>query len=246
MVDMESIKAVLMDLDGTVYQGNELIPGSKEIIDCIREIGIRLFFFTNNSGKTREDISNKLNLLGIDCSIDDIVSSGYAAAMYLKEQGISDTYICGTDALKLEFDRQGIKHSDSPSSKTMVIGFDSDYDYQKMKKAINAALSAEVIIACNLEKTYPCDNGDLCPGCGAMVSSIEFCSNKKSNVVIGKPNRYMFDYVKRLTGFDNQEIIVIGDTYESDIVMASLCSARSILISSNHQDCTTVSSIIEV
>lgn len=234
---MDKIKAIMMDLDGTVYKGDSLVSGSCELIDWFRKQGIRVFFSTNNSEKSRADVSDKLIRLGISCNRDDIISSGFVSAAYAKKSELKSVYVCGTDGLKHELQEQGVDLiEDCYDAKNTIIGMDSKYDYNKLTLAVRAALQSEMIIACNREKVFPGDGGKLLPGCGAMVSSVEYCADKKVDLVIGKPNTIMFEHIKELLSLESNEVLVIGDSLDSDIEMAEVAGAPFIYINDNWED----------
>ena len=230
---MNKPQAVLMDLDGTVYAGSSFIPGASEVIQLIRSNGVRLYFFTNNSEKTRKEIADKLVNMGVPCIEEDIVSSGYIAVDLVKERNLEGVFVSGSDSFRKEFIDAGINLSDEYNCKTLIIGMDSKYDFQKMTMAVNAAIHADRIIACNVERIFPVENGTVRPGCGAMVASVEYCSRKTTDMIVGKPERYMMDYVCKLENITPDMVLVIGDTFESDTMMAIKCGAHNILIGTN-------------
>ena len=229
------IKAVLLDLDGTVYNGSVLIDGAKEAVEGIRRMGLKLFFFTNNSGKSRQAVADKLEGMGIPCTKDDVISSAYTCARYLKDNGIDNVYVSGTDGLREEIKAFGTSIVGPDSMDAVVIGMDPNYDYQRMTEALNAVLCCKILIACNRDRVFPCSKG-ACPGCGAMVSSIEHCSGRKADVTIGKPERHMFDLVMNMLDADAGELLVVGDTYDSDILMAERCGAPYYFIRPESED----------
>ena len=163
-------KVVLIDIDGTIAIGSVAIPGAIDAIKEIRRSGCKIIYFTNNSQRTRREISDKLNGMGFGCTEDDVVSSGFVAAVYSRKEGLEKIYISGTDGLKSEFEKQDIDTVSCKECRTLIIGMDSDFDYRKMRDGVNAALVAEKIIACNVDRTYSCEKDLLCPGCGGLVS----------------------------------------------------------------------------
>lgn len=100
---MDDIRAVMMDLDGTVYEGDNLVDGSYNVIRWFRERNIKVFYSTNNSEKSRKEVCEKLQRLGIPCHREDVVSSGFASAAHTKRSGLKAVFVCGTDGLKSEF-----------------------------------------------------------------------------------------------------------------------------------------------
>ena len=241
-----TLKTVLMDLDGTVYRGKELIDGAPEAIDYIRRRGLNLFFFTNNSEKNRQQIAERLINMGIDCSAEDVINSGYIAMLMIKDRRYGKVFLSGSPSLREEFLKGGIELTDGSDADVLVIGMDTEFTFQKMKSALNAALNAKVIIACNVERIYPCGEGKFCPGNGALVASIEYSSNRKVDEIIGKPNTPMLEYLMKITGDKPEEIVVVGDTFDSDIALAKKCHARGILIGSNPGCDICIGSIAEL
>lgn len=224
----ENIKAVLFDLDGTVYYGSKLIDGADSVIQAFKDSGKEVYFMTNNSTKSRRQIFDKLYGMGLPCNEEDIYTSGYAAALYAKEKGYDAVYIFGSGALEGEFKSLGIEVSDQ--AKVVVIGYDMNFDYKKLTDALQVAFNAEVMIACNKEKNYPGENGVRMPGCGAMAGALEASLGREVDYIVGKPNPLLLDIICSQRKLKKDEILVIGDTYESDIEMSISYGCESIYI----------------
>ncbi len=243
----ESTKAVLFDLDGTVYYGNQPIKDAIEAIEHCRTLDKKIIFLTNNSTKTRQQIYEKLNNMGIECMIDEVISSGHVAALYAKRECLEDVFVCGSHGLLSECERVGIPVADAASAKNLLIGYDPDFNYAKLTDAVRVAINAKRIIACNKERTYLGENAQLFPGCGAMVAPIEWCSSRHADFVVVKPNTLMLHEVERLLGMSAGEMLIVGDTYESDIIMANREGCPSILVSeTQYDDTVSISSIGEL
>lgn len=242
---MREIKAVLFDLDGTIYYGSKLIDGAAEVVEAFRQKGIKVFFMTNNSTKSRRDIYDRLRNMGLRCDVGDIYTSSYAAALYSKRKGFKSVYIFGTKGLKDEFELMGIESSDKAD--VVVIGYDMDVNYQKLTDALQVALNAKAMIACNREKNYPGENAKRMPGCGAMVGALECSVGKNVDYVVGKPNPLLLDIICTEQKIDKSQIMVIGDTYESDIEMSNEYGCDSIYIGNEiHENNICVKSIKEI
>ncbi len=246
---LKAINAVVFDLDGTIYYGNDIIKGAKETINKMKALNKKVFYLTNNSTKSRKQIYNKLKDMGIECNIDDIYTSGYVAAVYAKNEGIKNIFILGSANLKDEFILKGIEVvEDENLAENLLIGYDTELDYEGLTKALNVALKGNTIIACNKERHFPGDKARRMPGCGAMVSAIEHCTNRKVDYLIGKPNTLMLDVLSARNRLKKDEILMVGDTYESDIVMAKKFGCKSVLIDKNcdNRDCLVINKIEEL
>lgn len=231
---MSNVKVILLDLDGTVYQGNKLISGAEEFIEKVRSSGLRVLFCTNNSSKPRSYIARKLTGMGIPCTDEDVISSGYMAIQYVISNDLNNVYVSGTEDYRMEFQKYGADLVDESEADNLVLSMDMDYNYSKMTKAVRAALRSKKIILCNQDRLFPKEDG-VYPGCGAIVASVLFCSNRSADIVLGKPSTYMLEHASKITGCSAYEMVVIGDSLESDIAMAEAYGSPSILIGSKRE-----------
>lgn len=246
-MNIQEIEVVLFDLDGTIYYGSKIIDGANETISFFRRNGKKIYFTTNNSTKTRKQIFERLRNMGVDCALEEVMTSGYLAAVNAKKHSIKDVYIFGSENLITEFKEAGVSINQNEDAKNLLIGYDPNFTYDGLTKALQVALHADCIMACNKEKVYPGENGRLMPGCGAMTAAIEWCANRTCDYIIGKPNTLMIELLLDIEKTDADKFLVIGDTFESDIVMAKSSGSKSILISDKqNSDVITVNSISEV
>ena len=220
----------MFDLDGTVYYGSKIIAGANNTIAFFRDKGIQVFFTTNNSTKSRRRVYEKLIKLGVDCKLEEVITSGYLATVFAKKEGMKDIHIFGSVDLVLEFEAQGIKVNQEETAENLLIGYDPNMTYEDLTRAVQVALHANKIIACNRERVFPGENGRLMPGCGAMTAPIEWCANRSCDLIIGKPNTMLADYLCEEFKLNQKSILVVGDTYESDILMAKKAGCQHILI----------------
>lgn len=230
-ISIDSIDLVMFDLDGTIYYGSKIIDGANEAIAFFRNHGKKVYFTTNNSTKTRRHIYERLVGIGVDCEPDEVITSGYLAALYAKNNHLDNIYIFGSMDLVEEFEEQGITASKDSNADNLLIGYNPNMTYEELTDALQVALQAKCIIACNRERVYPGDNARLMPGCGAMTAPIEWCANRKCDIVIGKPSAYMANVVGEMNTISQNRILVVGDTLESDIKMAENAGCKSVLIS---------------
>ncbi|MFA5322017.1 MAG: HAD-IIA family hydrolase [Smithella sp.] len=229
---MEFIKAVAFDLDGTIYIGDKLVNGVTETLKYLKNKNIKIFYFTNNSAKTRQDIHKKLQKLNLDPEIETIYNTAYATGEYLKENGFKKVYCCGSSGLKEEISRFDIKCiDDKEMPEAVIVGLDHGFNYEKMAVALNILKNKKIkFIICNRDRTYPAENSRLMPGCGPIVAALEFAASRQAEVIIGKPEIFMLDLLCRDWNFRKEEIFVVGDSLESDIAMADAYGSPSLLL----------------
>ncbi len=227
MGDEKKFKCFVIDLDGVVYKGRELIPGVDRKIASLQRRA-KVFFLTNNSTRSRMQYVEKLRDFGIYTTEDDIVTSGYAAAKYITEKyPRGKVYVIGEDGLKKELEWHGVQVCWRDCN-IVLVGLDRNINYMKLSLALNFILRGAKFIATNTDNTLVTEKG-LMPGAGAIVSAVRMASRKEPTI-IGKPSEIIGDIILEKAGVDPQEILVIGDRLETDIAMGKRCGMKTALV----------------
>jgi len=240
-------KAIIFDLDGTIYFGDTLAYYAQELISELRCMGYEIIFFTNNSTKTREEIFTKLNNLSIITNIENVYTSAYATAIYLKQEKLMNIFLIGTDSFKSELNNFNIEVVDEmdAEAEAVVIGLDIEFNYTDIGKALIFVNNGAKIIASNVDRNYPVENNALKPGSNAIVSSLlGACDNKGVDFIVGKPNTFLLEIICKDFNLKKDNIWVIGDSYASDIAMANNYACKSVLVDQNN-NLETVLNIIK-
>lgn len=246
-ISLAAISTVLFDLDGTVYYGNRIIPGANEAITLFRDLGKKIYFTTNNSFFSKKQVHQRLIDIGVQCKLEEVLTSGYMAAQYCSLHDIDDVFVFGSENLINEFLDHGVLINQTDQAKNLVIGYNPNFNYEELTKAVRVAINSKNIIACNRERVYPGKDAELYPGCGAMTAPVEWCSGKVCDIIIGKPNSAFVEIISRLDKIPASNILMIGDTYESDILMANRAGCPSVLISNEcHEDTFVIDSIVNI
>jgi len=233
-MDFKNIKLFAFDLDGTLYRGESLLAGAKELIKYLRDNNKQVVFHTNASGKTIKQISDKLNRLGIECNEIDIFSPLRLAPDFLKKHVLNNVYVIGSDNFKNELENNGINIIDSVLANDVIVALDNEFNYNKLSIALSILMRGGRLIIANKDANYSVGNYDYLPGCGAIVSAISFASDKAGHdFCIGKPNVFMMEKISKQYNVHYKEIAVIGDSIDSDIEMALRYQSKPILISQN-------------
>lgn len=240
------IKVVIFDLDGTIYFGNRLADKASEVVNVLRDRGVKVCFLTNNSRRGRLDIYQKLLDFGLELEVQDVYTSSYLVGRYLKERGFSRAYVLGETGLIQEIEASGVK-IDEQNPDCVVIGYDMTINYEKITMSFRHILNKKPFIACNLDKSYPVESG-LLPGCGAMVGAIAGCTGIKPDIVVGKPSVYPIQVICADMMVSIDEVIVVGDNIESDIAMARSAGCKSCLIMDEDTDvdCLVIKSLGQI
>lgn len=232
MADIKEIKVFLLDMDGTIYLGDELIEGALDFLDILNRQGKSFLFLTNNSSKNRKVYREKLKNLGCCVEEDDIFTSGEATVIYLKKQKPgAKIFLMGTPFLEEEFVQAGFLLVKDRSEKPdfIVIGFDTTLSYEKLWIACDFLREGIPFVATHPDFNCPIENGKFMPDTGSMVKMIE-ASTGKSPVIIGKPFKHIVDAILEKYGFINEEIAIVGDRLYTDIKTGINAEITSVLV----------------
>ena len=213
-----------------------MIENADLVVKYFRDQKKIIRFGTNNSTKSREAIATKLNRMGIPCSADEVITSSFLAAEYVKWEGLDHCFVFGSEGLIFDLKEHGIDVCDEEQAENLVIGFNRNLDYEYLSQAFRVAQKAKNIIACNLDRSYPAGDGRTYPGCGLIVSAIEWCANRKSDIIVGKPNTYMLQYLQQVESVSASEMLCIGDSEETDSGMAKAFGAPCCIVGIQNRD----------
>jgi 4-nitrophenyl phosphatase/NagD protein len=235
---LKDIKCFALDMDGTVYLGNKILPGVLEFLSYLRTTGRDFLFLTNNSSKDATFYANKLGRLGIDCSESNILTSGEATALYLKNtKNCKNIYLLGTPALEEEFRRHGfIITADNPEY--VVLGFDTTLTYEKLVIACDLIRHNTPYIATHPDFNCPTETGYI-PDCGAMAALIK-ASTGCSPQVVGKPNKEIVEALLNIKSYPLEEMAMVGDRLYTDIATGCNAGMVSVLVLSGESKISDV------
>ncbi len=213
--DMRNYKGYLIDLDGTMYRGTEAIAGAAEFINELHRKEIPYLFVTNNSSKAAEDVSNKLNTMGIKAEPNQVVTSALATANYIKSiKERAACFVIGETGLLEALEASGAIITDSDCD-FVVMGIDRQITYEKYTKACLTIRNGAKLIATNSDVAIPTERG-LLPGNGALASVVSVSTGEKP-LYIGKPEPIIMEEALKLLGLSKEETLMVGDNYHTDI-----------------------------
>jgi HAD superfamily hydrolase (TIGR01457 family) len=213
--------AFLFDLDGTLYLGDQPIPGAAETIARLRTAGKRTVFLSNNPTRTREQYAAKLGGFGIRATVDDIITSSFVMVRWLlKDAPGARLFVVGEEPLKSELREEGFEFSEQPGEIDIVIAsFDRGFTYEKLQTAFDAVRAGARLVGTNPDRYCPMPNGGGQPDAAAMIAAIEACTGVKCDPIVGKPSPIMVSAALDLLGLPLERCIMVGDRLETDIKM---------------------------
>lgn len=227
----EKTKYFIIDMDGTFYLGDEIIPGSDKFISYIRSKGKDFYFFTNNSSHNEEECMNKLDKIGFPVDRGRVIISSHVAIDFIKRNRPGKKVFLLANE---NFTNDCIKENlllDNENPDIILLGFDTTLTYDKINRACNLLYYNKntEFIATHPDKNCPLKD-EFMTDTGSMIEMFYASSGRRPDIIIGKPYRYTIDYVTHRLNCAEDEICFIGDRIETDVAIGYENGIDSVLV----------------
>lgn len=225
---LEGIVAVFLDLDGTIYLGDDLIQGAKEFLNRLEEKKIRRFFLSNNSSKSVDQYLEKLRGLGIDAHEGEILLSTHDLMAWLSDKGVENTFLVGTEGMRGMLEENGVSTTSS-EPEFVVLGYDTEITYEKLATASVHLHRGVPMVASHPDMVCPSSDGGL-PDTGAYMALFEATTGVKPIHICGKPEKGMILHKVEELGLEPASCAMVGDRLYTDMEMANRAGVHGILV----------------
>ena len=208
----------LLDMDGTIYNENQIFDGTQEFLEEIKRRGGQYVFITNNSSKSVEDYVQKVQAMGIEAEYENFYTSSQATAMYLKENYPNQVVYCmGTKSLINELREAGIEVVTEVDERASVVllGFDTENTSEKIRNTCIMLGRDVAYLATNPDLVCPVSFGYI-PDCGSMSIMLKNATGKEP-FFIGKPEPIMVNCVLKQLNCKRENAVIVGDRLYTDI-----------------------------
>jgi len=226
---LNGIRGVLLDLDGVVYEGRNVIPEAPRFFERLRRAGWPLQFITNNSSATPGQFADRLSSMGISAAPGDVLTSAVATAAFLHKRSPNGgrAYVIGEQGLREAVSSAGFEIvEDRPDY--VLVGLDHGFDYHKLTVAIRGVLAGATFIGSNPDTTLPAEDG-LIPGAGSFQAAIRAATGV-APIIIGKPEPTMMTMALERLGLAPEETAAIGDRLDTDILGGVRAGTPTVLV----------------
>jgi 4-nitrophenyl phosphatase len=242
MEPFSNIRALIIDMDGVLWHGEQPMPGLTDFFQTLRELNISFILATNNASLTQGQYVNKLAKMGVEVSRDEILTSSMATALYLSEHTSpleTRVYVIGEEGAtqpleELGFTLTGLyelnddKDNPNRGADVVVCGKDKNLTWDKLATATLNIRAGAQFIGTNADTTLPTERG-LTHGNGAVLAAIQAATGV-TPIIIGKPEPIIYQQALALLGVDPAQTVAIGDRLETDILGAVRTGIRSLMV----------------
>ncbi len=213
----------IFDLDGTIYLGDELLPGARRLVHALRERDRAVRFVSNNATKDPVQYAEKLGRLGLPTPVEEIVNTTVTMTRWLDEHHRDAVlFVIGEQPLKDALTEGGFRLSEDPEEIDVVVAsYDRGFSYEKLQIAFDAIWfhKRAILVATNPDRFCPFPGGRGEPDCAAITAAIEACTSTKARVNVGKPNPAMLHAALAGLDVDRADCVMVGDRLSTDIRM---------------------------
>jgi 4-nitrophenyl phosphatase len=224
-----ALRGLMIDMDGVLWRGDGPLPGLAEFFEMLRERDIRFVLATNNPSKRPEGFAEKARRFGAPVETEDVVTCVQAVVYYLNEHYPQDSriHVIGEAALKEQIQEAGYILADEDVV-AVVVALERSLTYETFKRATLLIRAGAEFIGTNGDPSYPTEEGFV-PGSGMMVIALAATSDTKP-VIMGKPERVIFDLALEKLGLPREQVASVGDRLDTDIEGGRRLGLRTILM----------------
>jgi len=226
MAFRHGIRGVLFDLDGTIYQGNELIEGAAATLDWLRQQEFPFCFVTNTTSKPRQVVVEKLGRLGIDVPVDSIFTAPAVAYRYLLEHDLRRCYFLLKPTLLADF--KGIETVDENPQAVVIGDLGDEFAYNNLNRAFRFLLDGARFITLARNRYFHADDG-LSLDVGPFVAALEYATRREA-LLLGKPADTFFHTAVESLEIQPGEALMVGDDVESDVLGAQAVGLHGVAV----------------
>jgi 4-nitrophenyl phosphatase len=229
---------VVLDLDGTVLRGGDLLPGARGAVAELRERAGRVLFLTNNPTVPPDEYAARLRDHGIDAAADDVVTATTATVAYLREHHAGDSvFPIAESRITDQLADADVALTDDPEAAGVVVaGYDREFHYRDMQAALDAFADGDTaFVGTDPDVTVPTSDG-LKPGSGAVVRAVAGVAERDPDAVLGKPSETTARLLTDRLGVPPGDCVLVGDRLDTDIAMGAAVGMTTVLVETGVDD----------
>jgi len=222
------IQALVIDMDGVLWRGENPMPGLSDFFELLRERPIAFRLATNNASRSPDQYVKRLASMGVVVMPDEILTSAVVTAQHIAATAPGTSVYAIGDGMRQAVLDYGLQLSDGEQADFVAVGWDPKLTYKELSEATLLIHAGAKFIGTNPDRTFPTERG-LLPGNGAILACLQAATDVEP-FIIGKPERSMFDAALAAIGVDAAHMAMLGDRLETDILGGQKAGLRTIMV----------------
>ncbi|QSW98718.1 HAD-IIA family hydrolase [Haloterrigena alkaliphila] len=228
---MTDYEAAILDVDGTIVRGEELLPGATDGLRALEDAGIARLLFSNNPTRGSDHYGETLAPHGIDVDPETVLTSATVSAQYLATSYPGErVFLVGSDRLRSILEDATVELTDDPDAAEVVLGsFDSEFTFGTLWEALRALEDGVPFYGTDPDATIPIDDGEI-PGSGAILAAMEAVAGREPDAVLGKPSTIAATTAMDRLDAAPERTLVVGDRLNTDIALGERAGTTTALV----------------
>jgi len=224
-------RGAVVDLDGTVVRGGDLLAGAREGVEALRAHTESVLFLTNNPTLPASDHARRLRDLGVDAGTEDVLTSADATVAYLREHHADEpVFAIAESSIVDQLRAADLSLTDDPEAAGVVVaGYDREFHYRDLQAALDAMDDETAFVGTDPDRTIPTRDG-LEPGSGAIVHAVAGVTDRDPDAVLGKPSETTARLAADRIGVPAADCLLVGDRLETDVAMGERAGMTTVLV----------------
>lgn len=220
----------VFDLDGTIYLGEQLLPGAAAAVRRVTRAGLRPMFVSNNTTRSALAYERKLRRLGVPANPGSVLTPAAILSGYLHDHELRRVHVLGEAPLRRFLVAEGFQIVATPEEvECVVVSFDRTLTYRKLLVAHRALERGARFIAANPDRFCPMPDGAW-PDAGATIGALEASTGRRVEAVLGKPSPLILEAALDRLGLPPERCLMVGDRLDVDVRMARAAGTASALV----------------
>ena len=228
-MEIDTIKGILSDIDGTLYFKGKPIEGAIETVSELKRKGFKLLFFTNTDSKTPKTIYSILKNYGFKVEEREIFSPIIALKEFLKSKSNPSLFLVTTKEVRGEFEEFDFVNEGKIPDFVIIADFQDDWNLYRLNQAFRHVLNGAKLLGTQGNRFFLDREGNPVIDTGSFVQLIAYAANVEP-IIFGKPSKAFFNEALKKLGIESEETLVVGDDIESDIQGAIKSGIKAFLV----------------
>ncbi len=243
------IRHFVLDMDGTIYNGQTLFPHTRPFLALLSDLGIGYTFLTNNPSKNRADYLAHLRKLGVAARPEQIYTSAHATIEYLHEKWpqVRRLFVLGTASMCREFaaaDFALLPEDPAQEPDAVIVGFDTALKFSRLCRAAWWIKRGKPYFATNPDRVCPTDQPTVLVDCGSICAALERATGVAPAAVLGKPDPAMIRGILHKHSLKPHQLAMVGDRLYTDITMAHRARVLGVLVLTGEATATEAAAFV--
>ncbi|AHF99353.1 HAD family hydrolase [Halostagnicola larsenii XH-48] len=228
---MTAFEAAILDVDGTIVRGEQLIPGAIDGLRALEAAGMDRVLFSNNPTRGATHYETKLERHGIDIPPEAVLTSAVVSAEFLRSNHPDDpVFLVGDERLKSLLEEYELEITQNPDESGVVLGsFDREFSYGTIWESLRALKGSTPFYGTDPDATIPTDEGEI-PGSGSILAAMEAVAGRKPDAILGKPSETAVEAAMGRLEAPPERTLVVGDRLDTDIALGKRAGMETAVV----------------